>query len=715
MPVSSESIASLLRAYSAILFCSSPRFGAWLALMTLWSPGAALAGAVALIAAMVWARLLSLAPAGEPHLVNSLLAGLFIGAFHAFDSTLLVWLSVVSLSVTLLSSWLATRLWQAGRLPLLSLPFVLGCWLVALSTQNSRAAAPMAAVLTGNPAVVGWQAAWDGQWGWADGFFSALGWLLLVPYPLAGALIFVGLVVVSRYLALLAIAGYLAGQGTLLLFGRHEAMLLGFNFMLTSMALGGIFATPGRLAFFVAALGAVCSAGMAMALGSLLQGWHLPLLTLPFILAVWLWLGALGSRQVNAAPTLLLDAPSAPEISFESWRLAKVRGQGCGRFGSLPVTLPFYGEWQVTQGFNGRYTHRDAWQHALDFEIFDGASRHAGSGQAREDYFCFGAPLLAPINGQVVAVRDDLADVEPGQPDVANNWGNYVLLRAADGSHVLLAHLRQRSLLVSVGVWVLAGQALAACGSSGRAPVPHLHLHAQSGATLGGPTSPFHLVNVLLRRDDGTREFRLCYEPLEGDVIAAAPRDERFALAMSLPSGMCWRFRYENGITTEHLTLRSELTLLGQSRLIASNGASVAYESSGTALGCFGRCGPGDRLLDLWTLALGLTPFSTSAECWHDQPSAELLPVGLMRRLIMRTLYPLGAACRSSYRRCWDETANAWRQEGNHRLRLLPGLTWQATTRAWIAPNQGVVRLELTMFGRVFRADLESVAASAAA
>lgn len=694
---------SLLRAYAAVLFCTSPRLGAWFALATCWSPRAALAGLIALVAAALWARLFSLSPAGEPHLVNSLLCGLFIGAFHAFDAVLLGWLIAAALFVTLASNWLTALLWQAGKLPLLSLPFVLACWMIALATQNNRTAAMLAAPLSGN--------AGSFSWSWLDGFFTALGWLLLVPYPFAGAMIFAGLLVASRYLALLAVAGYLSGQAALLFFGRHESMLTGFNFMLSAMALGGIFAIPGRLSFVVALIGGALAGWIAIAFGSALQGLHLPLLTLPFIVAVWLWLGALGQRSTAAAPSLLLDAPSAPEASYERWRLAQVRGVGCGAPGSVALTPPYFGEWQVTQGFNGRHTHRAAWQHALDFEIVDDGAKASGTGTEREDYFCFGAPLLAPVAGQVIAARDDLADMRPGEPDLANNWGNHVLLRTATGAYVLLAHLRQGSLHVLPGTWVAAGQAIGACGSSGRAPVPHVHLHVQTGETLGSATQPFHLVNVLVRQANGVREFRLCHQPQEADRITAAPRDERLAQAIGLPAGLRWRYRLTDASdgNETRADLCSELTLLGQSRLTTTNQASVAYEFTAAALGYFDRSGPGSALLDLWVLAMGLTPLSTAADCWHDRPSLDLLPLGLMRRLLVRGLIPLGAACQSTYHRRWDDTAHAWLQEGEHHFRLFPGWAWQARTRAWIAPGHGVARLELEAFGCTRTAVLDTV------
>lgn len=690
-------IAPLLQAYAAVLFCSSPRLGAWFALLTFWSPRAALAGVLGLVAAAGWARLLALSAPGAPHLINSLLCGLFLGAFHALDAILAGWIIAAALLITLCAHWLSGLLWRVGKLPLLSLPFVLGVWLIQLATQSSPDAAMMAAPLSGNAGTVFWP--------WADGFFTALGWLLLVPYPLAGALIFAGLAVASRYLALLALGGYLAGQGALLLFGRPESMLIGFNFMLATMALGGIFAIPGHASLIVALAGGALAGWMSVALASSLQGLHLPLLTLPFILTVYLWLGALSSRTKLAAPILLLDAPSAPETSWERARLAKARGVGGDALHSLPLSLPYFGEWRVTQGFNGHHTHRDAWQHALDFEIFDGDCKTSGTGAAREDYFCFGAPLLAPVAGQVIAAVGELPDVAPGEADVTNNWGNHVLLRTAGGAHVLLAHLRQGSLLVQSGVWVAAGQTIAACGSSGRSPVPHLHLQAQAGSTLGSPTMPFHLSNVLLQLPGGKQEFRLCHQPQEGDRLAAAPRDERLAQAASLPPGMRWRYRMDDGEVSE---LRSELTLLGQSRLNAGEEASVAYEETPTAIGYFDRQGERNALLDLWVLALGLSPLSSAAETWSDRPSTRLLPLGPFRRALLACLYPLGAACHSSYRRDWDESANAWCQNGKHRICVLPGLTWHACTQAWIRPNQGVIQLKLDLFSHQSSATLES-------
>ena len=52
------------------------------------------------------------------------------------------------------------------------------------------------------------------------------------------------------------------------------------------------------------------------------------------------------------------------------------------------------------------------------------------------------------------------------------------MVRGEDGTSVVLAHLRRRSLRVGRGDTVAAGQVVAECGNSGNSSEPHLHLQA---------------------------------------------------------------------------------------------------------------------------------------------------------------------------------------------------------------------------------------------
>lgn len=686
---------SIAKTYAAVFFCNSSRIGVWFAAATLATPGAALGGLGGLLAAALWARVFQLPGRGRLHLVNGLLSGLVVGGLHAIDASFFLWVVLASLLATLLTHWLAGLLWKTARLPTLSLPFVLACWLVFLTWQVH---APAALPLNALASAPFWSA-----WPWLDQFCISLGWLLMVPYPLSGAMIFIGILAASRYLALLAVAGYICGTLVTRLLGGGDDAMFAFNYSLAAMALGGFFAVPGRASFLVAMAGSALAAWLAMALSVLLHPLHLPLLTAPFLAVAYLVLGSLGARLNASRPLLTLEHPAMPELNYERAQLAEARG---GAPGSLPLQPPFHGEWRVTQAFHGPHTHKPPWQHALDFDIAENEQSHGGSGALREDYYCFGAPILAPIAGQVVRLRDDLPDVPPGEPDTTHSWGNFILLRK-DGLHVLLAHLKRGSAKVRIGEWVLAGQPVAACGSSGRSPIPHLHLQAQSDDELGSPTRPFHLTQVLVRRAQ-LREFRLFHLPLSGEAVSSALSDERLAGAMRLPRDrtLVYRLQGPDGLT-QQFSLRAKLTLLGQSRLESATGASAAYEETAAVVGFYDRNQQPDRMLDLWLLAVGLTPFSAIADRWHDRPPARLLPLSPWQRLLCVLLHPLGLSCDSEYQRRWDEASGAWLQEGRHLLRPAPGLRWRCESQAWIVPGVGVQRLRLELPGSCWQAELE--------
>lgn len=682
--------ASIGRTYAAMWFCESPWVGAWFALVTTSYPRAAMSGLAGLLMTRLWGRLLGLSPAGDAHLVNGLLCGLFIGAFHVADAGLAGLIVLSSFLVTLLTPWLAGLLWRAGKLPVLSLPFALVIGLLLLALGPAGLGAEPLPYLPVDTSTIFTRP--------LENFFTAVGWLLLVPYPLTGALIFAGLMFASRYLALLAAGGYVAGELMLAALGQGSSANTAFNFMLASVAVGGLFSVPGRASFAIAMAAGALAACLGLALAPVLSAFQIPALTLPFVCAVYLCLGSLATRVEARAPYLTLDQPTAPEVAYERRRLAQARGAAVH---SVPLRAPFYGEWMVSQGFNGEHTHKAPWQHALDFQITEQGRGHRGEGASCADYFCFGAPLIAPAAGRVTQLQNDLPDQPPGNVDVVNNWGNYLIIRTVTGAHVLLAHLKQGSVTVKAGEWVAAGQPVAACGSSGRSLVPHLHMQVQADGVLGSATLPFHLTNIIERTDADAREFRLCAVPGEGAGVTAAPADEQVAGALRIPLGSTATYQMSSSRLFENSQhqLTTQLTLLGQHRLTTQTGASAACEETACVMGFYDRNGSPSRALDVWLLALGLTPLSTSADRWRDRPALRLLPLNAPRRVLAALLRPLGGGCDSSYQRHWDEGTQCWIQEGVHRLALLPGLAWSARTQAWVAPASGVMRVRLEMWG----------------
>jgi hypothetical protein len=178
------------------------------------------------------------------------------------------------------------------------------------------------------------------------------------------------------------------------------------------------------------------------------------------------------------------------------------------------LSLPFEGSWRAARTPARRVpshgTHFLGQTFAIDFVAVDERWRTAdvrdwrtvAATEPAERFFAFGAPVLAPADGLVVAAHD-------GEPDHAARrapapllayaltqasrlrqgfgavGGNYLIVRLAESDRfVLLAHLQEGSLRVSVGDPVERRQPVAACGNSGNSTQPHLHMHVMDSLEL---------------------------------------------------------------------------------------------------------------------------------------------------------------------------------------------------------------------------------------
>ena len=132
----------------------------------------------------------------------------------------------------------------------------------------------------------------------------------------------------------------------------------------------------------------------------------------------------------------------------------------------------------------------NAMRYSYDFVPVDAEGRMAIGDEARnESYLGFGRPVRAPADGVVVAALDSRPDdhsFDPGELKEAPNalFGNYVVIRHADGLFSVLGHIHQASLKVKVGDTVKAGQPVAAIGASGSSLFPHLHYQLMTGPSM---------------------------------------------------------------------------------------------------------------------------------------------------------------------------------------------------------------------------------------
>ncbi|MDX8384274.1 MAG: M23 family metallopeptidase, partial [Ghiorsea sp.] len=358
----------------------------------------------------------------------------------------------------------------------------------------------------------------------------------------------------------------------------------------------------------------------------------------------------------------------------------------------VPVLPPFYGVWQVYQGFDGEHTHQAPWQHALDFYITEDQQSYANHGTSAEDYYCYNLPVVSPVEGYVVKALDVLVDNPPGVVDMENNWGNHLLIRMNNGLHLLLAHLKQGSLEVAEGAYVLAGAAVGRCGNSGRSPQPHLHMHVQWGEALGSPTRPFHITTVLHQKVGADAlTFQLVARPDEGDSLVSSKADAVLRDSLSLMVGRTFTYAVRYQGQEFRRTLQVVLNLEGQMRLESDLGASAAFTMQDHVLAFYDRQGVEDVFLDVWLLALGLTPLHEGELQWQDQPSMTLFPMSKQQRALAFLCKPLGGGLESSYHRVGKQ--QVWEQQGKHCLPLLSSFAIQATSHAQITAKLGCTKL----------------------
>lgn len=147
-------------------------------------------------------------------------------------------------------------------------------------------------------------------------------------------------------------------------------------------------------------------------------------------------------------------------------------------------------------------------RYALDLCVVDGEGRmHRGDGSKNEDWFSFGAPVVAPAAGEVVRLRNDSPDLlidktffdyEEMKRNLTSYYGNYVLLDLGGGEFLILCHLKQGSVGVRAGDVVKAGSPIGEIGMSGDTFHPHLHMELRDGPEVVADGLPMYFSSLQL-------------------------------------------------------------------------------------------------------------------------------------------------------------------------------------------------------------------------
>jgi hypothetical protein len=211
------------------------------------------------------------------------------------------------------------------------------------------------------------------------------------------------------------------------------------------------------------------------------------------------------------------------------------------------IALPFLGMWRVTQGHTCDTNHRRgklggefSWDFVAIADSGQPGSRGFETSHRADESVTFGRSVISPVAGRVVSRVDGVKDNDAqktyprrGLADAARNprwiFGNHVVLDAGDGVYVLLAHLKNGSIVVEPGAVLQEGQPIAEAGNSGNTMISHVHVQVMNGAdpagkTVSGITALFRdYVEVVSSGEKVNRETTIrrvaAGDPPEGSIV----------------------------------------------------------------------------------------------------------------------------------------------------------------------------------------------------
>jgi predicted Ser/Thr protein kinase len=216
--------------------------------------------------------------------------------------------------------------------------------------------------------------------------------------------------------------------------------------------------------------------------------------------AVLMLLELLPPRRMYLATSLVYTIGSifmAVQIAHIYWPESKAK--------AVVLSMPVRGDWLMLNAgrsalINTHYSLREQ-RNAIDMEKLADGHERTGAPRKLESYPSWGEVVYSPVDGTVVAAKDDLDDNAVGETDRDNPVGNGISIDMGGGHFVLMAHFQKGSLLVSTGQVVQVGQPLAKCGNSGNTSHPHLHIQVQDQPRIFVSGGPEATTDPILFRD----------------------------------------------------------------------------------------------------------------------------------------------------------------------------------------------------------------------
>ena len=541
----------LLHSYSQIFFSLDKVFAVILLICSFIDPFVGISALVAGVVSILVAYFLGFDHKGireGMYSFNSVMVGMVMAVYYDVNTPFMLMLILMAVFTLFFTLAINAQLSKYG-LPIMSIPFLFGVWTVLLvGREFSGLELTERGIYTINEI---WS--YGGQnlvnvYEFIDTiplpdildlYLRSLGAIFFQYNLLAGLIIMLGLIRFSRIAFILSLVGFFSGyffygfmEGE---FSHLHYSYIGFNFILSSIAVGGFFIIPSRGSFILVALASPVIAILIAAIANVFTIVQLPIYSLPYNVLVLITLYVLKLRVVPKGLNPVIEQTYSPEKNLYQFQNQKERFANDSLF---HIYLPFFGEWTISQGHDGEITHKGEWKEAFDFVIEDeDGSTYRQPGSRLEDYYGFNRPVMAAQAGTVVSVEDDVDDNSPGQVNLDQNWGNSVVIKHGEFMFTKLSHLKKGTIKVKEGDTVKKGEVVASLGNSGRSPEPHIHFQMQAAQYIGSKTLDYPVAYYMEKSDDGP-VFHAFDRPKEGQTISNVKIHPMLKKAFGLIPGM---------------------------------------------------------------------------------------------------------------------------------------------------------------------------------
>jgi urea transporter/murein DD-endopeptidase MepM/ murein hydrolase activator NlpD len=552
-------VNSILNSYGQIFYSMNKVLSILVLVATFLSPYLGLSGLCAIVLTNVIAHIIGVnRKLIEEGLYgfNSLLLGLFLAYQYEINSTFVLLFIVSVFLLLIISVWLF-GIFSRHNLPFLSFPFIITYCIISMSAGSfTNVLLNEDLVYVGNH-IARQQGTYVYQlahslddWALPNAvliYLKTLAGTFFQTSLLAGILIAAGLLYFSRIAFSLSLLGFFSAYFFYSAFGADvnelNLNLVGSNFIFMAIGIGCFYIVPNSYSYLAVFCLTPILIMLMIFLNKVMFVFQLKSFTLSFSVIISLFLLFLQHRWFHQFLHLVTIQYYSAEKTiykyitsinrFKNEHLAKIQ-------------LPFWGDWYVSQGYNGKITHLGDWGKALDFVIVDESKEtYQNNGHKREDYYCYNKPVLAPLDGYIYSILNTVEENEIAGVNTVDNWGNTLVMNHLNGTFSQISHIKKDSFKVSIGEYVTKGTVLATCGNSGRSPEPHIHFQIQYDPKIGAKTIEYP-VSYFIEKDNSKQILRVSEVPKQDTVISNVDVNSLLTESFSFLPGKKLRFIESN-------------------------------------------------------------------------------------------------------------------------------------------------------------------------